>query len=68
MLRSDVESSNIKSVAWENEALFVTFKRTGVTYRYSGVPLSTYNEMVEAPSPGKYLNSHVVDRYVGTPV
>lgn len=68
MLRSTVESSNVHSVAWENDTLYVTFKRNMVTYRYPGAPITTYNEMVEAPSPGKYLNANVIPRFVGTPL
>ena len=62
MLKTDVVSSNIHSVGWEDNYLFVWFK-TARVYRYAGVPVTIYNELVGAPSAGKFLNSHIKPFY-----
>lgn len=59
MMRSAVDSSNISEVMWENETLFVLFKKNGITGAYYGVPAEKYNELISAPSAGKYLNSEI---------
>ena len=58
MLKSSVVSSNIQGVGWENDTLFVWFK-TGKVYKYFKVPVTIYNELVSAPSVGRYFNEAV---------
>ena len=55
-----VVSSNLESVGYntETEELYVKFKGSG-TYKYSGVPVSTYNDLLSAGSAGKYFHSNV---------
>ncbi len=40
----------------KEKELSVTFKTNGRTYTYSGVPIRTFSELIEAKSPGKYFN------------
>lgn len=63
MMRSAVESSNVAEVMWENETLFVLFKKNGITGAYDGVPVEKYNGMIAAPSAGGYLNSEIKPFY-----
>lgn len=56
-----VKSSNIRSVAWEDDTLEVIF-RSGARYRYSGVPEERYDELVVAKSPGGYLHRVIKPR------
>lgn len=67
MLQTKVTSSNIDSVAWENETLYITFKR-GDTYKYDEVSLDVYNQMVEASSVGKFFIANVRDNFTATKV
>lgn len=65
MLQTSVQSSNIKSVAWQSDTLYITF-HSGCTYRYEGVRIDTYNALVEAPSVGKFFHSDIKPNYVAT--
>jgi hypothetical protein len=65
-----VTSSNIAAIeyveadekAGTQSELIVQFKN-GSIYAYKSVPKTIYDAMLEAPSPGKYLNSEVKGRY-----
>ena len=59
-----VESSNIEAIGYDEleQALYVTFHSSGA-YRYTGVSLETYNELMEAPSKGRYLAENIKGRY-----
>lgn len=37
--------------------------RTGETYRYKGVPSSTYDALMSADSKGKYMHTHIIGHY-----
>jgi hypothetical protein len=50
-----VNSSNISSVAHEGDKMRVTFKHGG-TYEYSGVDKDMFNDLLAAPSIGKFLS------------
>lgn len=60
-----VESSNIHSVAYDPESgkLFIRFKNKAgdptTLYEYSGVPSHVYEEMLTAPSVGRYFSQYV---------
>ncbi len=49
------ESAAIEAVAWEEDVLFVAFKKA--TYAYIGVSLDLYQEFLVAPSAGNFLNA-----------
>lgn len=60
MNRVSVVSSNVAEIGYdpETETLEVAFIRGGV-YQYLGVPTSIYNELLVAPSVGRYLDVNV---------
>ena len=51
-----VKSSNIDSVGFSNGVMEIKFKNGG-TYQYTGVTKDSFNELVNAKSVGKHLNS-----------
>lgn len=57
-----VDSSNISSVGYENNILYVSFHHGG-TYSYSGVPYNIYQNLLNAPSKGKYFAAHIKNSY-----
>jgi len=56
MKHKPVESSNIESVAFKNGVLHVKYKRGG-TYEYTGVSHTDHQELMDAKSIGKHLNT-----------
>lgn len=62
MLKTTIQSTNIKTAAWENETLTIEF-HNGRTYRYLKVPVTIYNGLIEAPSAGRYLNTQVIGKF-----
>lgn len=64
MDHKSVESSTLRSVAHDSETntLEVKFK-TGKTYQYDGVPSGLYNDLMSAPSAGKFLANHIKGTY-----
>ena len=57
-----VASSNIYSVGYDDDILYVRFHSGGL-YAYFGVPEYVYSNMLHAPSKGKYLHAHVKGHY-----
>lgn len=55
---TNVESSNVEAVAWEDETLYVKFLN-GTYYKYNGVSQEVYNNLVTADSVGKFLNQNI---------
>lgn len=62
------KSSNVESVGWLNESLYVKFQHNTTLYRYDGVERKVYEEALSAPSIGKYLVANVKDKYKVTKV
>jgi len=61
MQRQPVESSNIKSVGWDDKTktLEIEFKGGGI-YQYTGPPAEQrYKELLAAESKGKYFTAHI---------
>lgn len=58
-----VESSQIDSVAHDEQGLFVKFISGGSIYGYPDVPKETFDQMVQAESVGKFLNSQIKPNY-----
>lgn len=58
-----LKSSHLLSATYdaENKTLDIEFK-SGLTYRYIGVPALVYNGLITASSPGQYFHS-AVKRY-----
>jgi hypothetical protein len=42
--------------------LTLTFIKGG-KYRYVGVPLTVYEDLTRAESPGRFVHANIVDRY-----
>ncbi|MGH7511214.1 MAG: KTSC domain-containing protein [Gemmatimonadales bacterium] len=65
MLRQVVESQIIKSVGYDRHTatLEVEF-RNGWIYEYDDVPQRVHADLMAAPSHGKYLKRHIVERFV----
>ena len=59
-----VTSSNIGSIGYDNqnETLFVRFLNNSV-YVYKGVPEHEFQNLLEAPSHGSYLNRNFKNVY-----
>lgn len=57
-----VSSSDISSIGYESNTLYITFNRGG-TYSYSGVPQSVYQGLMSAASKGSYFHEHVRNNY-----
>lgn len=62
MERRHVSSSNLRSVGYSNGVLEIEFISGGV-YRYSGVPESVYQGLMNAGSKGSYYNKYIKDRF-----
>ena len=64
MQRQNVESSNLHSVGWNDNVLEVAFKdfKTGnvrAVWQYLNVPKHVFDDLLTAPSVGKWFNEHV---------
>ena len=60
MERISVNSSNIKSIGYDKTSQkLVIFFHSGGRYRYSNIPESMYNELMNAPSHGKYFHKNI---------
>lgn len=64
MERSPVVSSNVLSVGYDpsTETLEVEYIEHRV-YQYENVPLTVYNQLITAPSIGRYLNLYIKGKY-----
>ena len=58
MQRTQVDSSNVRSIGWEDNTLEVEFN-SGALYQYIGVPKSLFDEMLASNSKGQFLNSKI---------
>lgn len=64
MERTEVQSSNLKSVGYDptTSTLEVEFNG-GSVYQYNNVPVSEYDGLMKAQSHGKYFVANVKNRY-----
>jgi len=65
MKLNEVKSSNIKSVGWENNTLYVQYNN-GLTYSYAEVNEETYNNLMNAESKGRFINSEIKGKHAFT--
>ena len=64
MTRKSVESSNLRSVGYDEFLLVLEIEfKSGAVYRYYGVPSEVHDELVNAESVGKYFNANVKSKY-----
>lgn len=59
-----VASSNIRAIGYDphTQTLEVEF-HSGSVYQYYGVPDHMHEQIMEAPSKGKFLNSYIKNSY-----
>lgn len=57
-----MNSSMILDAQWEDGVLTIIFN-TGAIYAYYDVPKEVYDELLAAPSAGRYLNENVKGVY-----
>jgi hypothetical protein len=63
MDRQSVESSNIKSIGYENGTLEVEFLNGGI-FNYENVPPEEHAALMKAESVGKHLHANIKPVYV----
>jgi hypothetical protein len=65
MRRETVDSSNIASVGYSeaDQVLEIEFKGNGAIHQYAGVPKTLADQMVRAPSIGRFFHQHVKGMY-----
>lgn len=65
--KTAVKSSNLKSVGYDSgsKTLEIEFLSGGI-YQYSGVPSNIYEELMNAPSHGKYFHRNIRGKYTTT--
>lgn len=64
MKRQTVESSNLRSVGYDEKThtLEIEFQ-TGGIYHYYDVPSDVYQELMDAPSHGRYFLAEIKNVY-----
>jgi len=64
MGRQPVRSSNLAAVGYDPESriLEIEFPDSGV-YQYFDVPQSVYDDLMSAPSHGKFFHAHIRNKY-----
>lgn len=62
-----VNSDAISALGYDDHKLYVRWKKTGKTYIHKNVPQSVYEQLLAAPSIGKFFSAHVRNQYSGEP-
>jgi hypothetical protein len=64
MNHEHIESSMIKSVAYfsENQTLEVIFQNESI-YQCVGISADLYQQLLEAPSKGQFMNQYIIGTY-----
>ena len=57
-----VKSSNIDSVGYENENLYIQYQ-SGAIYKYKNVPKIIYESLMDSDSKGRYMNSSIKTKF-----
>lgn len=67
MNRTPVSSSHLVSVGYDEQfqTLEIEFK-DGSVYQYFDVPDNVYEDLMQAPSQGKFLHAHIMNFYRDT--
>jgi len=64
MERNDVASAGVRSVGYDAQALTLEIEYAdGGVYQYYGVPEHMYEQMMSAPSKGKFVNTYIKNQY-----
>lgn len=64
MDRRVVQSTNVSSLGYDpaSGTLEVEFLK-GTIYQYFGVPQGIYDQLMEAPSKGQFINTYIKNAY-----
>lgn len=62
LVLTKVESSNIDSVGWEADMLYVKYISGGY-YVYQNVPKGVFDAFCEASSKGRFINTEIKNKY-----
>ncbi len=64
MMRDSVASTTVTSIGYDEptQTLEVEFK-TGSVYQYYNVPAFLYEQLIQAPSKGQFLNTNIRNAY-----
>lgn len=60
MERKEIQSSNVKSLGYEDKVLEVEFHRGGI-YQYSPITETAYNALMASDSKGKWIQANLVN-------
>lgn len=60
---TEVRSSNLRAVGYDEDGTLVIRFRSGGTYAYHGVPPAVYDGLMRAGSHGRYFHSRIKGRY-----
>lgn len=64
MDRQQVQSSNIVSIGYDDGASTLEIEfASGSIYQYYGVPRHIYDELMQAPSKGKFFSTYIRNAY-----
>jgi hypothetical protein len=64
MARVELKSTSLHAATYEEQSSLLELEfRSGASYRYSGVPAQTYQELMLAESKGRYFNQHIRNRF-----
>lgn len=57
-------SSNIAGAGYDAETRVLTVRfHSGLAYQYENVPENIYDELVSAPSAGRYFNANIKNQF-----
>jgi len=64
MDRETIQSSNVSSIGYDDASstLEVEFQ-SGSIYQYFGVPSNVYEQLMQAPSKGQFINTYIKNAY-----
>ena len=69
MHRNRVNSSSLSSIGYDRRSRVLEVEYgSGSVYRYRQVPASTYEQLMQAPSKGRFVNQFVREVYPFTRV
>jgi hypothetical protein len=64
MARVDLKSTSLNAATYQDQSAFLELEfRSGMIYRYFGVPAQTYQELLRAESKGGYFHQHIRNRF-----
>jgi hypothetical protein len=62
MAKVEVQSSNIKSVEWQEDNTLTVEYNSG-TYKYLGVSKELYESLIKAESKGRFMNENIKGKF-----